>query len=120
MKDWPKYMWVIFIGFILLMGAMACYVGYLYYAIGYLKAYAILAVIILAYIVIRTKREKANGRHLHIHHYFLGMIVMTFSCYQSNFVTLLHAIFNGISIEGASRWGYDPIWDKDEEPAQST
>lgn len=51
---------------------------------------------------------------MHIHHYCIGMFAMTFLCYQSAFITLAHSIFNGITIEGGSRWGYDPVFVKDD------
>ncbi len=42
---------------------------------------------------------------------------MSFICYQSIFVTVVHAYFNGMMIEGGARWGYDPIWESDEIPS---
>jgi len=38
------------------------------------------------------------------------MIVLSFTGYQSAFVTAVCGIFNGIMIEGASFWGYDPVF----------
>ena len=40
---------------------------------------------------------------------------MTFTCYQTVLLTIVHGIFNGITIEGGSRWGYDPVWEKNTE-----
>ena len=47
---------------------------------------------------------------MHIHHYVLSLIVLSFLGYQSVFLTVVHGAFNGIFIEGASHWGLDPIW----------
>ena len=46
----------------------------------------------------------------HVHHYTVAMIVLSITGYQHVFVTVIHGLFNGIMIEGASRWGYDPVW----------
>lgn len=43
---------------------------------------------------------------------------MSFICYQSIFVTVVHAYFNGMMIEGGARWGYDPMWESDDIPFQ--
>jgi len=45
---------------------------------------------------------------------------MMYSCYQSNFITILHALFNGITLEGGSHYGYDPVWEKNTEPSATT
>ena len=47
---------------------------------------------------------------VHIHHYVVGMIVVSFACYQNILITVCHGIFNGIMVEGVSRWGYDPTF----------
>jgi hypothetical protein len=41
---------------------------------------------------------------------------MSFICYQSVFVTVVHAYFNGMMIEGGARWGFDPVWEADDIP----
>ena len=40
---------------------------------------------------------------------------MSFICYQSIFVTVVHGYFNGMMIEGGARWGYDPVWEGDDD-----
>lgn len=44
---------------------------------------------------------------------------MSFICYQSIFVTVVQAYFNGMMIEGGARWGYDPVWESDDTPSSS-
>lgn len=39
------------------------------------------------------------------------MIVISFTGYQSAFITAVCGIWNGIMIEGASFFGYDPIFE---------
>ena len=38
------------------------------------------------------------------------MVFVVLLGYQSKLVVCLHGIANGVMIEGASRWGYDPVW----------
>lgn len=52
-----------------------------------------------------------TSANMHIHHYVLSMIVVSFIGYQSKFLSLIQAVFSGIMTEGTSRWGVDPIWD---------
>jgi len=44
---------------------------------------------------------------------------MSFICYQSIFVTVVQAYFNGMMIEGGARWGFDPVWEADDVPSDS-
>jgi hypothetical protein len=111
MKNWPWWMWCIFVGLLLLIFSILAYLFFLYYTIGFLTIYLGLLVAVIGAFAGITFLLRKNY-NLHFHHYVLGMFVMTFSCYQNAFVTVLHGIFNGIMIEGASRWGYDPIWEK--------
>jgi hypothetical protein len=120
MKDWPWYMWVLFIAIFAIIGLIFAYIFFLYHTVGFLHFYVVGLLAFIAFMVIHTKRMAAKGYHLHIHHYFLGMIVMAFTCYQNTFLTIVSAIFNGISIEGGSRWGYDAIWLIDEEVTPPT
>ena len=115
MKTWPWYMWVLFLALVLLIGSIFAYIFFLYHTVGFLHFYVIALLVFAAFMYIHTKRMAAKGYHLHIHHYFLGMIVMAFTCYQSTFLTIVQAIFNGITIEGGSRWGFDPVWEIGEE-----
>jgi hypothetical protein len=106
MKTWPPILWIIFFALIAFLISLFAVIGKLYIAIHILKYYALWAVALTSYIVYRSK----HASDTHIHHYTLGMIVLSFTCYQSTFTTVVAGIFNGVMIEGASRWGYDPIW----------
>ena len=109
MKNWPAYMWVIFLGLILLLLTIVSYVFYLYSTLGIAWFYLALIGLIVAWFAYNTYKYRENY-DLHIHHYTLGQIASMIICYQNPFVTVIHAIFTGVMIEGASRWGYDPIW----------
>lgn len=88
---------------------LAAYLGCLIYF--YVKAdvalyYLIWGVVLAVFMFVKSKRSSDT----HIHHYVVAMIVLSFTCYQQIFITIVQGVFNGIMIEGASRWGYDPIW----------
>jgi hypothetical protein len=52
-----------------------------------------------------------QGGNIHIHHYFLALIIMLISKnYHSKLVIVIHAVGYGIYIEGISAWGYGKIF----------
>ena len=52
-----------------------------------------------------------QGGNIHIHHYFLALIIMLISKnYHSKLVIVIHAVAYGIYIEGISAWGYGKIF----------
>jgi hypothetical protein len=52
-----------------------------------------------------------NGGTIHIHHYFIGLILMLVSKnYHSKIVIITHAISYAIYIEGISKYGFDSIF----------
>ncbi len=89
MKNWPWYMWVIFCGLILLILAIFTYLSYLYYSIGILKIYFGMVVLLILVLSFITMKMKAQKRHLHIHHYFIGLVMVALTCYQSVMATLI-------------------------------
>ena len=106
MKNWPPVLWAVFFALIAFLASFTDILFRFYNQIGILKYYLAWAVVLGSFFYIMGK----NATDTHIHHYVLAMIVLSFTCYQSLFVTLVHGVFNGIMIEGGSRWGYDPIW----------
>lgn len=52
-----------------------------------------------------------NNGNIHIHHYFVGLIIMLLSKNSKyKLVITIHAIGYAIYIEGVSKWGYAPIF----------
>ena len=58
-----------------------------------------------------TRVMAKRGRVLHVHHYAIGFVMMTFIGYQTPILTIIHGFFNGGMIEGGVRWGFDAIWE---------
>lgn len=55
-----------------------------------------------------------NKGRIHIHHYFIGLVLMLVSKnYHSKIVIITHAISYAIYIEGISKWGIDAIYWKE-------
>ena len=81
----------------------------IYLALNIMVFYLIGIAIFCVWFYLKAK----HATDIHIHHYCIGMAVVSLCCYQDVFITLVSGVFNGIMIEGASRWGYDPIFEYD-------
>ena len=110
MKNWPLILWVIFLGLVLLFATIIAYIFYLYYTIGYLSAYITLLSTLVGSFSFLIYWYNLLGYTLHVHHWFLGAFMQVFMCYQNGWISAIQAIFAGIMTEGASRWGYDPLF----------
>jgi len=106
MKNWPPVLWGVFFAMIGFLGSFASILFKLYNQINILNYYIAWAIALGGFFYYKGK----GATDTHIHHYVVAMIVLSFTCYQSPFISLVHGVFNGIMIEGGSRWGYDPIW----------
>lgn len=110
MKNWPWYLWALFVLLCSFLILNVVYLLRLYYASGVLPQYILFIIGIGLFFVIGN-RIYDKTRKLHIHHYVLGAIVTMLAGYQNYYVTTLAGIFAGIMIEGSCRWGFDPIWE---------
>jgi len=120
-KTWGLFEWAVLVFLVTLLGLILFRVFADYRQVGVLKWYLVLMAAWFIGIYLNTKRVKPQGRYLHIHHYCIGFIVMSLICYQSVFLSMVHAFFNGLFIEGGARWGFDAIWeypDPDPEPTE--
>jgi hypothetical protein len=108
MKNWPVFLWILFIALVTFILTVFSYLYLVYFSIGFFLVYVGVFAMILLYFYIFSKIY--SNCHLHFHHYIIGISVVIMACYQNHFITILHAVFNGIWLEGASRWGFDPIW----------
>jgi uncharacterized membrane protein YfcA len=83
----------------------------------YIYWYIIWFVIIIVFFVVVTVAVKKT-HHIHVHHYTIGMVLVVLIGYQSIPAALIMGFCNGMMIEGGSRWGYDPIWVKNDPPKE--
>ena len=106
MKNWPPILWGVF--FALIAGILLLvYVLVNAYSVnGVLREYFVLEGIIFSWFFYKSR----GAKDIHVHHYTLMMVLQSLCCYQSVFITVVAGAFNGIMIEGASRWGYDPVF----------
>mmetsp|Transcript_5615 Transcript_5615/g.9675 ORF Transcript_5615/g.9675 Transcript_5615/m.9675 type:complete len:123 (-) Transcript_5615:158-526(-) len=106
MKTWPLILWVIFFALVAFIVAYVWVLVQMYIGAGVLWLYGIWTVLLGAYIGFRSYTAK----DIHIHHYTLMMILISYTCFQSKFLTITQGVFHGIMMEGVSRWGVDPVW----------
>ena len=52
---------------------------------------------------------------VHLHHYFMGMFFMPLVSVQGELNLVILAHLFGLCIEGAAKWGLDPIWKEKKE-----
>jgi hypothetical protein len=48
--------------------------------------------------------------YLHVHHYLWAGYLVPFCRFDRRLSVIAQAVFLGICVEGASRWGLDPVW----------
>lgn len=106
MKTWPPVLWGVFFALIAILTTLVIVIVKEYAQLHIIKWYGLWASCIGVWFYL--KQRKATD--VHIHHYCIGMLVLAFMCYQDVFITIVCGIFNGIMMEGGSRWGWDPIF----------
>ena len=104
-------MYVFAAAIVLLVASIFFVIVHDYIKLGILKYYIAWASALFSFMVWNTKRNAAKGKVLHIHHYDLALMLMTFITYQSPFASVVHAFCHGFFIEGGCRWGFDAMWE---------
>lgn len=80
MATWGPGMWTVFFILFGLIGVVLLDVLYHYLVIGILRYYAIWAIALFSAIVWQSRRV-APERKIHVHHYFLALVIMSFLSY---------------------------------------
>jgi hypothetical protein len=106
MASWPLSLWLLFDTLVVLLIVLTASVYFDYKRAGIAKRYLIFT----SFTLIWFLTNSALNKIVHVHHYSIGMLAVAMLAHQSDKVTVLHGLANGVMIEGASRWGYDPIW----------
>jgi len=78
MKTWGLAMWVLFAFLMVLLASILYTAGTQYYALGLIPFYFMWATIIYTVLKLNTIKQKANNKVIHIHHYFLALVMMSF------------------------------------------
>jgi len=112
MKTWGMGMWAIFLFLMVLLLLIMTNLGLHYYKMNLIPRYIAWGALLTSAIVWNSKRQPT--KELHIHHYALAMILMSFIQLQNPLITNIHGFFHGMFIEGACRWGFDPLWEPSE------
>lgn len=77
MQTWPSILWIVFSILIFVLVSILIFVLYLYYVFDLLITYAVLAMILVIVFVVKSRKAKS----VHVHHYTVGMIVISFIGY---------------------------------------
>ena len=110
MKKWGVFRWSVFTGVIFLIGNLI-YTNFkfLIKADVWLR-YAIWIIFVIGTMYFNTIRLRPEFA-LHIHHYFVALLLLTFIGYQHPVLTLVHGYLTGMFIEGGCNYGFDPVWE---------
>ena len=69
--------------------------------------YGVVLALYLVYFYVRAKCSK----DVHVHHYLVGLWIMLTCSYQHPVCTISVAFCNGMFLDGAIRWGFDPVFE---------
>jgi hypothetical protein len=102
-------------GEIVLVGSALLVVGLLGYHFvlarreGILLPYSAAFVAVPSVVALVTSFLR-DTHYLHVHHYLYGAFLFPFFRFEPAVSRVAQATFLGICVEGASRWGLDPVW----------
>lgn len=111
MKNWPAVLWGVFVALIIFILSLLAIMFVHYKAAHVLTQYGIWIIVIPSWFYYMGR----GCKNIHVHHYLLMMIILSFLSYQDAFITLISGYFNGVMIEGASNYGYDPVFERGEK-----
>ena len=115
MKNWGPVLWAMFFALIFAIVEFLRIEVRDYIESGVLHYYVLWATVLVTYLVWNTKRQKQYGKQIHVHHYTLALILMSFNTVQSPTMSVVHGFLHGMMLEGGCRWGFDPIWEVPEK-----
>jgi hypothetical protein len=102
-------LWILFFSLIGFGVLTTVYMLYLYYSCGFLYIYIFAMIAYFGPQLFEVYRNK-DRMTIHVHHWCIGYMIMMWLGYQNSFVIALHAVANGIFIEGSARWGNESWW----------
>ena len=110
MQEWPLYLWAVLIAILLSALSLLFYICHLYWLSNiYVFLMYIAYTIVLATIL--TTMSYIFSKGTHFHHYFNGLLAMSFCGHHSFLISAIHGLLNGMFIEGCARWAMDPVWE---------
>ncbi len=91
---------------VLLIGSVSTYQMWGYYITGKLWWYLIGVAVVIVFVLLRWK---IGGFKFYLHHYQIGIIIISLSQWEGVISMLILAIGQGLYIEGVARWGHDTL-----------
>lgn len=116
MKNWGLDLWALFIS---LCAFILFTIGFLFYSLIHTSlirfaVYLLFLAALVLYVIVKTKKEKKNNKHFHLHHYALMLVLNWFLGIHHDYFMILLGVFSGIMIEGSCRWGVSSCWNDDD------
>lgn len=108
MKTWGKGMWALFAVMVALMASILYENAMNLVKMQKLHVYVAWGIALYGWIKWNTKRQPEKT--IHVHHYDVALILMSFMSVQTPWLSMVHAFCHGFFIEGGCRWGFDPMW----------
>lgn len=115
MKNWGLDLWALFVALCLFI---LFTISFLFYSIIQTSLirfaiYALFLASLIVYVFMKTKKEEKKGKHFHLHHYALMLVLNWFLGIHHDYFMILLGVFSGIMIEGSCRWGISSCWSDD-------
>lgn len=67
---------------------------------------AVLLIVVIYYVIVGTLLS--SKYYIHIHHYFIGMVMAAICGYPNLIITMVQAVGTVMLVEGTSHYGFDP------------
>ena len=117
MKEWTTSQWILFFTIVIFIVFLVIkqfidYPKQFNSEIVYVYGFYVFSVAL----IITTLTFILNKTHvIHLHHYFMGMVYLPLVSVQDKMNLVILAMLYGMMIEGAAKWGLDPIWKEKKE-----
>ena len=72
--------------------------------------YVIYALLLLLSLVVLAIYSRTHGA-IHIHHYFLALVLMPLTAFKNPMSTIVQAFLAGMFVEGVTSWGVEGLID---------
>lgn len=99
--------WIVVIVFVLIIAAAIASQTYLIWRAGLFQRYIVVYVLLVLLLVGLGFVGAANGLELRIHHYVIGLVLVTGASTYTHLGLLYQGLLVGLYVNGVGRWGFD-------------
>jgi hypothetical protein len=114
MKQWGRWEWIFFFFLCFCQLAFFAKMYYEYLVFYGLEVfYFYFLYLVFTIMLIWSVSYWLKDTHfLHLHHYFITMIVLPFISVQNEINLIFLGFATGLMVEGSAKWGIDAVWRK--------